>query len=84
MHITAFKEATYVLLSKVRFFRCVRANRFKEWLILNEADMTVDSKGNSVTVEARLADISARFGVQSDEFKKAQELCKRLKLISAE
>ena len=53
----------------------------KEWLILNEADMTVDSKGNSVTVEARLADISARFGVQSDEFKKAQELCKRLKLI---
>ena len=53
----------------------------KEWLILNEADMTVDSKGNSVTVEARLADITARFGVQSDEFKKAQELCKRLKLI---
>lgn len=52
-----------------------------EWRILNEADMTVDSKGNSVTVLERLEDIAKRFGNDSKEYVDAVSLAVLLGLI---
>lgn len=46
-----------------------------EWLILNRADMTVDSKGNVVTVEERLTDIAERYGIDSKVYKDARNIC---------
>lgn len=51
------------------------------WLILNKADMTVDSKGNVVTAEERLKDIANRYGQNSDVYDKAYTLCKKIGLI---
>lgn len=45
-----------------------------EWLILNQADMTVDSKGNVVTVEERLEDIAKRYGANSDVYDNARSI----------
>lgn len=42
-----------------------------EWKILTEADMTIDSKGNEVTIEERLEDIKARHGETSKQYKAA-------------
>ena len=39
-----------------------------EWLILNTADMTIDSKGNKVAVTQRLQDIKERYGEQSNQY----------------
>ena len=36
--------------------------------ILNKADMTIDGKGNKVTVEERLKDIEARYGKDSNQY----------------
>ena len=56
-------------------------NETIEWLILNKADMTVDSKGNVVTAEERLKDIADRYGQNSDVYDKAYTLCKKIGLI---
>jgi predicted hydrolase (HD superfamily) len=46
--------------------------------ILNEADLTVDSKGKNVSIEDRLEDIKVRYGEKSRQYKDADEMCKRL------
>ena len=49
--------------------------------ILNEADMTVDSKGNVVSVEERLIDIKSRYSEDAIEYLKPLQLAKKLNLI---
>lgn len=39
-----------------------------EWVILNTADMTIDSKGNKVSVDQRLQDIKERYGERSNQY----------------
>ena len=45
-----------------------------EWLILNQADLQVNSKGEDVGVEGRLYDIKIRYGENSKEYINAIEL----------
>jgi HD superfamily phosphohydrolase YqeK len=49
--------------------------------ILNIADLTIDACGNKVTVEERLADISERYGVNSNAYIKSKQLAENLKLL---
>lgn len=49
--------------------------------ILNEADLTVDSKGNVVSVEERLQDIVSRYSEDALEYLKPLTLAKKLHLI---
>ena len=49
--------------------------------ILNEADMTVDSKGNVVSVEDRLIDIKNRYSEDAIEYLKPLQLAKKLNLL---
>ena len=49
--------------------------------ILNEADMTVDSKGNIVSVEERLLDIKSRYAEDAIEYLKPLKLAETLNLI---
>ena len=49
--------------------------------ILNEADLTVDSKGNVVSVEERLQDIVSRYSEDALEYLKPLRLAKKLKLV---
>lgn len=49
--------------------------------ILNEADMTVDSKGNVVSVEERLQDIVSRYSENAVEYLRPLALAKKLHLI---
>ena len=49
--------------------------------ILNEADLTVDSKGKVVTVLERLEDIRARHTENSDMYRRPLKLAKKLGLI---
>lgn len=46
--------------------------------ILNEADLTVDSKGNNVSIEERLDDIKGRYGKSSTQYKDALSVTKML------
>lgn len=52
--------------------------------ILNEADLTVDNKGNECTVEERLKDIKKRYGFESKEYINAYKIAKDLRLIEQE
>ena len=47
--------------------------------LLNSADMMIDSKGNDVGFENRLEDIKNRYGEQSIEYIKANNIIKRLR-----
>ena len=49
--------------------------------ILNEADLTVDSKGNVVSVEDRLHDIKSRYSEDALEYVKPLQLAQKLHLI---
>lgn len=53
----------------------------QEWIILNIADMTTDSKGNDVTVEQRLEDIKNRYGADSKQYMTAYELAGKIGLL---
>ena len=52
-----------------------------EWRILNIADMTIDSKGNEVSVDKRLEEIKERYKEDSKQYTDAINICKELKLI---
>lgn len=49
--------------------------------ILNEADLTVDSKGNIVTVEERLNDIKSRYSADAIEYLNPLSVAKKLELL---
>lgn len=53
-----------------------------EWKILTMADMTVDSKGNEVTVSQRLDDIKNRYGEHSNQYLTACDICYRIGLTA--
>ena len=53
----------------------------EEWIILNMADMLIDSTGNEVTVEERLEDIKVRYGDKSKQYLDAHNICKIIGLI---
>lgn len=53
----------------------------EELEILNIADMLIDAKGNEVTAQERLKDISERYGNASIQFIEANKLAEFLKLI---
>lgn len=59
-------------------------NKTDEWRILNMADMTVDSKGNSVSAMEQLADIKERYGEYSDQYLTAADICVSVGLIQKE
>ena len=50
-------------------------------MILDEADLSVDSKGNFVTVKERLDDILSRYSITAPEYTKPLKLAKKLNLI---
>lgn len=52
-----------------------------EWKILNIADMTINSKGNKVTVYERLEDIKSRYGEHSDQYLTAYDIASQVGLI---
>ena len=47
--------------------------------ILNEADMSVDSKGNNVSMQERLKDIGRRYGTDSRQYLNAEKMIEKLK-----
>lgn len=53
-----------------------------EYIILNMADMQVDSKGNEVTVFERLEDIKNRYGEDSNQYLTACDICYCIGLTS--
>ncbi len=54
----------------------------EEWIILNQADMQVDLKGNEVSVMRRLDDIKERYGEFSDEYLTSCDICYRINLTA--
>ena len=62
-------------ISAVRMHGRYTEEKSPEWEILNMADMTVDSKGNEVSVVERLEDIRIRYGEYSDEYLTACDIC---------
>ncbi len=54
----------------------------EEWLILNQADMQVDSKGREVDVYKRLDDIKDRFGEHSEVYLTACDISHLVKLTN--
>lgn len=53
-----------------------------EYIILNMADMQIDSKGNEINVDERLDDIKQRYGRYSNQYLKACAICLRIGLIN--
>lgn len=82
-------EIGYELIEKTFNYKCNEiknhGNEFSEQdiflKILNEADLSVDSKGNFVTVEERLEDIKNRYSETAPEYLKPLALAKKLDLI---
>jgi len=58
---------------------CAEQNLFLS--ILNEADLTVDSKGNIVTVEERLHDIKDRYSEDAPEYLNPLSVARKLDLV---
>lgn len=52
-----------------------------EWVILNTADLTVNSKGEHVSVYKRLEDIKARYGEDSTQYISSCEVAKKCGLL---
>lgn len=52
-----------------------------EWVILNMADMTIDSKGNKVGVMQRFEDIKNNYGEFSNQYLTACDICIQIGLI---
>ena len=75
------QETLGVTLEEVRQHGNPDAEQTLFLSILNEADMTVDSKGNVVSVEERLQDIKSRYSEDAIEYLKPLELAKKLHLI---
>ena len=48
-----------------------------EWLILTEADLSVDYLGNDVGIKDRLEDIKTRYGENSTQYQEAKELAQK-------
>ena len=66
---------------------CANNGRYTEektegYVILNMADMLVDSKGNEVFVSKRLDDIKDRYGEYSDQYLTACDVCFRIGLTA--
>ena len=61
------KESSKVLHS-IRQHGLYAKTKSIEWVILNTADMTTDSKGNKVDVTKRLEDIKNRYGEYSNQY----------------
>lgn len=54
--------------------KCLQYEYTKADYILNEADLTIDSKGNKVSMEQRCNDIKERYGEDSRQYKNAKEM----------
>lgn len=52
----------------------------EEWILLNRADLQVESAGVDVGVERRLEDIGERYGEESKEYIDAKMLAERIGL----
>ena len=70
------KTAYYALKNHGRYTNIVTEER----LIINIADMTVDSKGNVVSCAERLDDIRSRYGKDSEQYLKACDICRQIGL----
>lgn len=75
------KETLGVELSEIEKHGDPDAEQTLFLSILNEADMTVDSKGNVVSVEERLQDIVSRYSEDAIEYLRPLALAKKLNLI---
>ncbi len=53
-----------------------------EWIILNMADMLIDSNGKEVSVSVRLDGIKERYGEHSDQYLTACDICYRIGLTA--
>ena len=53
----------------------------EELILLNIADMTIDSSGRNVGAGQRLLDIANRYGVDSVQYDEAYRLANKLKLL---
>ena len=53
----------------------------EEFIILNTADMLTSYDGSDVSAKDRLIDIENRYGKNSNTYKKAVDICTRLRLI---
>ncbi len=69
-------------LSAIRSHGLYTENETVEWIILNAADMLVDSQGNEVSVSKRLDDIRNRYGEHSDQYLTACDICYRIGLTA--
>lgn len=52
-----------------------------EWRILNIADLTIDSKGNKVSIDNRLNDIQSRYGKDSEQYNMILDIANKIGLI---
>lgn len=65
----------------VKYHGLPDAPQFVELKILNEADLSVDSRGNIVGPEKRLLDVKDRYTEDSKEYKNALSLAEKLNLL---
>lgn len=75
------KDTLGIELPEIRLHGDPYAEQTTFLSILNEADMTVDGKGNIVTVEERLNDIKSRYSPEAMEYLKTVEMAKNIHLI---
>lgn len=74
------KESSKVLHS-IRKHGLYTKTKSIEWIILNTADMTIDSKGNKVTISQRLDDIKSRYGEYSIQYSQACNIVEQIKML---
>lgn len=82
INVTNGSKESSKVLHAVRKHGMSTKTKSLEWRILNEADMTTDSKGNDVDVFGRLKDIAERFGIDSEEYANAYDVSVQIGLIS--
>lgn len=74
--------------SSAKALHCVRTHGHvvktasPEWVILNTADMTVNSKGEHVSIYERLEDIKERYGEDSSQYVSSCEVAEKCGLLT--
>lgn len=76
-------------MSTAKVLHCIRKHghdtntKSPEWIILNTADLTIDSYGDKVDVLSRLEDIKKRYGENSPQYEESVNIAKCVGLLKA-
>ncbi len=79
---TFWGEKTTLSMGAIRKHGRYVEKETPEWIILNIADMLIDSGGREVSVSERLNGIMERYGEHSDQYLTACDICYRIGLTA--